>query len=208
MSDQAALLLDDRDAAVRERDQAREALRQGTKIAAQYLDTGRGDLDGWIESARAASHRGGNLMAVCAKCGAAKLTERPCPRCGNSAIGSERSMTSVTSRAHELFSERAFDQQKARADRAETDCDAAVRAAELCARCTPERDHNGVLCRKCANEKVGSLVRERDQAREALRDIKAMAERPGFASSSGSLEDALEAIAHAADAALTGEGTG
>ena len=30
------------------------ALRDGVRIASQYLDTGRGDLDGWIEAARAA----------------------------------------------------------------------------------------------------------------------------------------------------------
>lgn len=44
----------ERDAAVRTAEQAREALQRGIDIAAQYLDTGRGDLDGWIESTRAA----------------------------------------------------------------------------------------------------------------------------------------------------------
>jgi hypothetical protein len=37
-----------------ERDQARDALRRGVTVATQYMDTGRGDLDGWIDIARAA----------------------------------------------------------------------------------------------------------------------------------------------------------
>ena len=32
----------------------REALVRGIAIASQYLDTDRGDLDGWVEDARAA----------------------------------------------------------------------------------------------------------------------------------------------------------
>jgi hypothetical protein len=33
---------------------AEKMLREGAEIASQYFDTGRGDLDGWIESVRAA----------------------------------------------------------------------------------------------------------------------------------------------------------
>jgi hypothetical protein len=45
---------------------------------------------------------------------------------------------------------------------------AEVENAKLCARHTPERDHNGVLCRECANAEVVALRRERDRLREAL----------------------------------------
>lgn len=43
------------DAAVAERDKLSEILQNGVEIATHYMDTdGRGDLDGWIDAARAA----------------------------------------------------------------------------------------------------------------------------------------------------------
>jgi hypothetical protein len=48
---------------------------------------------------------------------------------------------------------------------------AEVENAKLCARHTPERDHNGVLCRECANAEVVALRRERDRLRKALASI-------------------------------------
>ena len=45
--------------------------------------------------------------------------------------------------------------------------------AELCVRCTPERDHNGVLCRSCAN-------RELADTREALVRIERMSGAAGY----------------------------
>lgn len=41
------------EAAEKEVARLREALEAGIKVASQYLDTDRGDLDGWIELARA-----------------------------------------------------------------------------------------------------------------------------------------------------------
>lgn len=52
------------------------------------------------------------------------------------------------------------------------DRDALQERAELCALCTPERDHNGVLCRACANRKFDSARREREQAVDALTAIR------------------------------------
>lgn len=46
---------------------------------------------------------------------------------------------------------------------------AELEQAELCALCTPERDHNGVLCREHANERLEQTERERDLAREEVR---------------------------------------
>lgn len=49
----AVMWMERAEAAEAEVARLRDGLRDGIRIASQYLDTGRGDLDGWIDSARA-----------------------------------------------------------------------------------------------------------------------------------------------------------
>jgi len=50
--EEIASLIRDLAADARQLAETREALADGARIAAQFMDTGRGDLDGWIDRAR------------------------------------------------------------------------------------------------------------------------------------------------------------
>lgn len=49
--------------------------------------------------------------------------------------------------------------------------------AELCARHTPERDHNGVLCRACANAEVARLSQVIDEKIDSVGELVILEDR-------------------------------
>ena len=54
----------------------RQALRDGVRVAAQYMDTGRGDLDGWIAQAEALAGPGSEQSSL-TESGSAGLPDTP-----------------------------------------------------------------------------------------------------------------------------------